>query len=284
MLMRNCAVWLSVIGFCACTSTAWAAPKKKSKKSKHDKTEQAAEPAPVEPEKVEDVDSLMNQSTKKKAKAAPAAAAQPEPEPEAEVGEPDAWERPPAEEEKPKKRRSTGVAAAPVEKSGDDRHWNVGIFAGYGAALGGSLTALNPYSLGFGLQADYELDSHLVLGVGGEYFIGGSDTAPNSQGVSESRYANYILAHANVGYNFWFGTHMFLRPSLWVGAAIAIVPPRIPHLSGSEIGFMLAPGISYHYLLGDNGWYVGGDLRFVIPFGQYSNQAFTILAMFGRRF
>lgn len=285
MQMRNCALWLSVIGvfaFVSTADTAWAAPKKKHKKAKA-VAAASADPEPVEEEKVKDVDDLMNDTTKKKPVSKAAAAPEPEPEREAEVAEPDAWERPPLEKEKPKRRKA--VAVIEEEKKGDDRAWNLGIFAGYGFQLGGTLTSLNAYSLGFGIQLDYELENHLVLGLGGEYFIGGNDdTRLNSQGLPETDYANYILGHVNVGYNFWFGTKVFLRPSVWVGTAMAIRPKRAPTLDGLEVDFMLAPGASFHYLMGENGWYLGADARFVLPFGTYSNQALSILVTAGKRF
>jgi len=83
-----------------------------------------------------------------------------------------------------------------------------------------------------------------------------------------STYARYILGHALVGYNFWFGTNMVLRPSLWVGVAIALKPEDMTG-STTETGMLLAPGLSFHYLFGNNGWYLGADVRF--------NQAAAVL-------
>jgi hypothetical protein len=191
-------------------------------------------------------------------------------------------ERPPAEEEKPKQRV---VQATPESPKGDGRNINIGIFAGYGFDLGGALTALNPYGFGFGLQGDYELKSHIVVGIGGEFFIGGSDAmARTMSGAVVPADARYVLGHALAGYNFWFGTNMIIRPSLWVGTAIALYHP--PSITGatSSVAFMLAPGVSFHYLFNPNGWYFGVDARFVVPLGADTQSGFPILLTLGKRF
>src|SRR5262245_18260073 len=76
---------------------ALAAPKKK-------KAEPAAETPAPEPAKEKNVDDLMQESgTTKSASSGAAAGGGEKPKAEEEpVGEPDAWERPPADEEKPK--------------------------------------------------------------------------------------------------------------------------------------------------------------------------------------
>ena len=229
----------------------------------------------------------MDDSTKKKAAPKPAAA-EPEAksEPEPEVGEPDAWERPPVEDEKPKRKK---LSAAPEEKKGDGRNINVGILAGYGLSLGGGFGTVNPYQLGGGIEGDYELENHLVLGVGGEFFYGGDNPdARNTNGapVFPTPYARYILAHAQVGYNVWLSSDLILRPSVWVGVAIGLQQPFADGMGRNVWGFLLAPGLSLHYLLGDKGWYLGGDVRFSIPLAQ-DNSARTglpILVTFGKRF
>jgi hypothetical protein len=288
MQMRSCAKWfcLSVVGVFALTGSASAAPKKKHK----DKTEKAAPVADVEPEPVKeakpkDVDALMDDSTKKKPAKPKAAEPEEKAEPEAaDVGEPDAWERPPLEAEKPKKKKHVDK---PEEKKGDGNNMNIGIVAGYGFATGSGFGGqLNPYGFGGGLQGDYELDNHLVLGVGGEFFVGESGFLNRAGGLGrDSAYARYVLAHALVGYNFWFGTKLILRPSIWVGAAIGLQPPDSS--GGRNVwGILLAPGLSFHYLLGDNGWYLGADVRFSIPMAQAnsSRTGLPILVTFGKRF
>jgi hypothetical protein len=287
MQMRSWAVWLSVVGMFVCTSTAWAAPKsKKSKKAKAASSEEAASVKPVEPatpRDPQDVDSLMEDSVKAKSKKKAAAVENDAPEAKEEVGEPDAWERPPADEPKPKKRKA--IEAPPEEPKGDGRNMNIGLLAGYALSLGSGLTPLNPYGFGFGLQGDYELENHLVLGVGGEFFIGESDPNTNDTfGNTQAASARYILGHALVGYNVWFGTKMILRPSLWVGTGIALVPASNAILDGVAVNFLLAPGLSFHYLLGDNGWYFGADVRFTVVFGRNKKNGMPLLLTFGKRF
>jgi len=292
MQIRSCAVWfcLSVVGVFALSDSAYAAPKKK-----RDKTAKAAAAAEVEPEpikdaKPKDVDELMDDSTKKKpASTKPAAAEESEAksEPEADVGEPDAWERPPVEDEKPKKKRT--VEGKPEEKKGDGRNINVGILAGYGFSLGSGFGTVNPYQLGGGIQGDYELENHFVIGVGGEFFYGGDNPeARNTNGapVFPTPYARYILAHVQVGYNIWFGTNLILRPSVWVGVAIGLQQPDAAGLGRNVWGGLLAPGLTLHYLLGNDGWYVGGDVRFTVPLAEANSArtGFPILATFGKRF
>ena len=102
--------------------------------------------------------------------------------------------------------------------------------------------------------------------------------------MTGSTYARYVLAHAMVGYNFWFGRDLLLRPSLWVGTSIALLPVTPAHLSGTIVSFMLAPGLSLHYVLGEAGWYAGVDVRFVVPLGDDTKSGLPILLTFGKRF
>lgn len=289
--MRSCAVWLTVMGLLVVTaSTAEAAPKKKRHKAD---TAAAAdsgdtEAAPVEPAKPKSVDDMMDDSTKPSAAPKRAQASEPEePAPSASesAGEPDAWERPPADEPKPKK---THAEVAAVHY-GDGRNINIGLLAGYGISIGSGFSSLNPYGFGVGLQGDYELENHLVLGIGGEFFIGSSDsTAANAigsaAGVAEGTYARYILGHALVGYNIWFSNNLYLRPSIWVGAAIGLVPVSMKFLSGTVFDLMLAPGLTLHYLMGSNGWYIGGDIRVVAALGHDGMTGLPILVTLGKRF
>jgi hypothetical protein len=286
--MRSCAVWLTVMGLLVATaSTVEAAPRKKRHKAGAAAANSGeVEAAPVEPEKPKSVDDMMDDSTKPSAAPARAQASEPE-EPAASAdsaGEPDAWERPPADEPKPKK---TSAEAAEVHY-GDGRNINIGLLAGYGVSLGSGFSSLNPYGFGVGLQGDYELESHWVLGVGGEFFIGSSAETANAigtaAGVAESTYARYILAHALVGYNIWFSNTLYLRPSIWVGAAIGLVPVTMKFLNGSVFNIMLAPGLTLHYLMGTNGWYIGGDVRISAPLGHDGMTGMPILATLGKRF
>ena len=150
-------------------------------------------------------------------------------------------------------------------------------------------SSLNPYGFGVGLQGDYELESHWVFGLGGEFFIGNSDAnasnAPGSAaGTVIGTYARYILAHGLVGYNIWLSDTLCLRPSLWVGLAIGLVPATTAHLNGTVMSFLLAPGLTLHYLMGTNGWYIGGDIHISAPLGHDGMTGMPILATLGKRF
>lgn len=292
MQMRSCAVWfcLSFVGVFALTDSALAAPRKK--KAKTEEAAAAVEPEPVKESGPKNVDDLMEDSTKKKAKSKPAAEpeATSEPEASADVGEPDAWERPPAEAEKPKRKK---VSEKPEEKKGDGRNKNIGILAGYGFSLGTGFGTVNPYQLGGGIQGDYELDNHFVIGVGGEFFYGGDNAdARDTNGALVSAttgqvpYARYILAHAQIGYNVWFGTNLILRPSIWVGAAIGLQNPDSAGRGRNVWGLLLAPGLTLHYLLGTDGWYVGADVRFSVPLAEANSArtGFPVMLTFGKRF
>jgi len=296
MQMRSWAVWcLTVIGLCALANPAWAAPKKK-KKAKADETAEPAdvkEPAAAVSDDPKDIDALMDDSTKNKpAPVKKQAVAEPGSDPDKPLYNDDsnsasAWERPPAEQEKPKKKKKSDGEAVASARKGDGNNMNIGILAGYGLSLGSGLTSLNPYGLGVGLQGDYELENHLVIGVGGEYFLGERDpNATNNNGVREEDYANYILGHALVGYNFWISDNLIFRPSLWAGVAIAILPASAAHQNGMAITALLAPGLTLHYLLGPSGWYLGGDIHISIPVGQANSTktGMPVLLTFGKRF
>jgi hypothetical protein len=75
-----------------------------------------------------------------------------------------------------------------------------------------------------------------------------------------------------------------LRPSIWVGAAIGLVPVTMKFLNGSVFNIMLAPGLTLHYLMGTNGWYIGGDVRISAPLGHDGMTGMPILATLGKRF
>jgi hypothetical protein len=295
MQMRSCAVWcVSLIGLCLVANPVWAAPKKK-KKHKADDTaepaqvEEAAAPVSDEPK---DIDSLMDDSTKKKSAAPVKKQEIAEPDPDKPLYNDDsstasAWERPPAEAEKPKKKKKSEIVEEAAHK-GDGNNMNIGISAGYGIGMSGGLTSLNPYGLGVGLTADYEISSHWVFGIGGEFFLGSSDpNAGNNLGTPKEDYARYILTHLHAGYNIWLTDTLYLRPSIWMGVAIGMVPGTAAlHSNGLSITALVSPGLTLHYLLGPKGWYVGADIRYSWPWGQDNSIETGILTMlnFGKRF
>jgi hypothetical protein len=294
MQMRSWAVWcFTVIGLCALANPAWAAPKKK-KRAKAAETAEPAdvkEPAAAVSDEPKDIDSLMDDSTKNKpAPVKKQAVAEPDPDKPLyndDSNTASAWERPPAEAEKPKKKKKNEQGEVVSAPKGDGNNMNIGILAGYGLSLGSGLTSLNPYGLGVGLVGEYEMENHLVLGIGGEYFLGERDpNATNNNGVRIPANANYILGHVNVGYNFWLSDNLILRGTIWAGVAIGFVTKTPPHLTGMVITALLGPGVSLHYLLGPAGWYLGGDLRLSIPVGQANSTktGLPVMFTFGKRF
>lgn len=298
MQMRSWAVWcFTVIGLCALANPAWAAPKKK----KRAKAAETAEPvdvkepaAAVSDDDPKDIDSLMDDAKSRPAPVKKQAAADPsgEADPDKPLYNDDsntasAWERPPAEAEKPKKKKKNEQGEVVSAPKGDGNNMNIGVLAGYGLSLGSGLTSLNPYGLGVALHGEYELENHLVLGVGGAYFLGERDpNATNNNGVREEDFANYILGHVSVGYSIWISDNLIFRPSIWAGVAIAILPPSAAHQSGMAITALLAPGASLHYILGPAGWYLGGDIHVSIPVGQANSTktGMPVLLTFGKRF
>jgi hypothetical protein len=270
----------------AAPSSAWAAPKKKKPKAA------AAAPAEEPPASSEgqSVDEMMENSGKGKSvrqqraddESAASAAQAP-----ANVGEPDAWERPPVEEEKPKRSK---LLNAPEVKKGDGRHWDIAILLGWGFQTTKAYAA-DPYGFGGGLRILYELDSHITFGLGGEYFIGNSVTGTNSPGSSVSTQqitsrAQYTLIHAEFGYNLWFSDNrVLLRPSIWAGAGIGYQSkPLATGTSGIDTSFLLGPGLVFNYMLGSDSWYLGAEIRVCLQIGSIGPTGVPLLAQLGKRF
>lgn len=209
------------------------------------------------------VDDLMEQSAKPKK----AEEAEPEEaEPEEEIPEPDAWERPPVEEEKAPVKVEAPVAE-PIK--GDGRQIEVGLLLGYGFSMDDEF-AVDPYGLGFGLRFGYEFDFKLFVGGGFEYFLGSSETLARAQGAIDmgeiEASANYMFAHLEAGYDLWFSDVIF-RPSVWLGMGFATIDPDPETNSSNTISdFFFAPGASVLYVT--DGFFIGGDLRFFMVTGD----------------
>lgn len=271
MRTRSCAVgvavWLVSLGVMLAANPAWAAPKKKKK---------AAEPAAAEaaPAAAEDksVDQLMqDSSTKKKGDTKPAepgSESMADAQADEDVGEPDAWERPPVEEEKPK-----AAAAAKVEEPyGDGNRWELVLGLGYGLKMNDAdWSTIDPYTFGASLRGGYELDSRWYLGAGFIYYLGSIDEKYVAMGAAQdaaptTKKENYMHAYLEGGYDFWF-SDLVLRPSLWLGMSFAFVDPHF-QLNGLKtvISFMFAPGIGLFHVW--DGWMIGGDVRYMAVTGD----------------
>ncbi len=243
----------------AMANTALAAPKKK-------KAAAAAEPAPApEPEQEKSVDDMMGESRPaKKSASSSSAASESSSVPDEDVPEPDAWERPPMEEEKPKPK----AVEKTEEPYGDGRRIEIGLAPAFGFDTGKAdwNTTLNPYFFGLGLRGGYELDMKLFLGAGFVYHLGESAklvaNTPGAMtaGVRDAR-QNYMLAFVEVGYDIWAGD-LIIRPSMWLGMGFAIVDPYLTTNGVKTVSdFMFAPGLNLIYVM--DGIYIGGDARYV---------------------
>jgi hypothetical protein len=160
------------------------------------------------------------------------------------------------------------------------------LLAGWGTQTS-KYFSVDPYGFGFALRGAYELESHWVLGVGFEYFIGNSNTAPSTAGVSAAGLvntrANYLLANAEIGYNLWFSRVIF-RPSAWVGASIGTEnPPMLSGTSGVATTFSVSPGMTLQYITGNTGWFVGADARINFILGHDGNSGLMFHGMLGKR-
>ena len=270
---RACSKLVMLLLMLSVASPALAAGKKK-KPAPADKAETSEEAAPAEGDK--STDELMGEATKAKPKAKAGAAGDAEAAPAAEgaaaegdvaaqeaPAEPDSWERPPEEAEKPKKE----VAAQVEEKKGDGRPWMAGLIVGYGIKTDsntGSLGA-DPYGLTAGLQGGYTLDFNLYVGVFFQYYLGSSQSGSQARvntGTSETT-ASAMQFGAEAGYDFWI-SDVILRPSLQLGASFAFTDRS--GVTRSMGDFIAGPGLGL--IVPIDGWYIGGEVRAVLPFAN----------------
>jgi hypothetical protein len=248
----------------AMASTALAAPKKKKAAA----AAPAAEPAAAEPAKDKSVDDLMQESGPPKktgSSSSSSASSESSSADDEPVGEPDAWERPPKDEEKPKPK----AVEKPAEPSGDGRRIEIGLAPAFGFSTGKAdwNTTLDPYFFGLGIRGGYELDNKIFLGAGFVYHLGQSDTlTANTPGAQTAAvveaHQNYMLAYLEGGYDIWTG-NLIIRPSMWLGMGFAIVDPYLTSGGVHTVSdFMFAPGLNLLYSM--DGIYLGGDARYVI--------------------
>ena len=73
--------------------------------------------------------------------------------------------------------------------------------------------------------------------------------------------------------------------SVWAGVASARQdPPLASGTSGVYTAFMLAPGLDWNYLLGQNGWFLGVDVHILLILNSEGNSGLPLFAQFGKRF
>jgi hypothetical protein len=159
--------------------------------------------------------------------------------------------------------------------SGSGAHFNLGILGGYGFQDG--------YNIGFGARAGFSFE-FLYVGALAMVHTGESgDVVAAAQSVNVK--TDVIYYAAEVGLNL--GT---IRPSLLLGAADFDVEAN---QTLSETKFMLGPGVTLFFPLGQN-FYIGGDARAIIvgkdDFGDvegindiesnYDNPTGTVFALY----
>lgn len=207
-----------------------------------------------------------------KAEAAGATAA------DSEMPDPNVWEKPPEEKEKPKPLDTP----APVVEKGDDRPWSVGLAAGWALKLDRATGNLgtDPYGLGAGVRGGYEFDFKLYLGVYFMWYLGSSNSG-STQRVNNSvreTHANYWQFGIDVGYDWWIAD-IIIRPSMEIGYGIAVTDATGRTTSVAD--FMIGPGLTVIYPW-DN-VFIGGELRANVVTGN-GVAGLLIAAQFGFRF
>jgi len=191
--------------------------------------------------------------------------------------EPDEWERPPAEEEKPPQ-----VAVKQQPKVvGDGKHFSIAAVVGWGFLTDRKVDRFgaDPYRLELGVRGGYSFDSQLYLGAFYSYYIGQTREGKSAQtGLMTTSSAYYMQFGAEVGYDWWVGP-VVMRPSMQVGAALGFTTKlNSPSPIGSA---MFGPGLTIFKPM--DTFFLGGDLRGVIVPGDGSS-AFTVSVNGGLRF
>lgn len=265
---RACSKLVMLLLMLSVASPALAAKKKKAAAA--DKAETAEEAAPSDEKEGKSTDDLMGDATKPSA-AKPSAAAEGDAPADAELAtqeapaEPDSWERPPEEAEKPKKE----VSAPVDEDAGDGRPWMAGLVVGYGLKTDSNTGSLrgssDPYGLTAGLRGGYTLDFNLYVGVFFAYYLGGSDSGTQARvntGVTSSA-ASSLQFGAEAGYDFWL-SDVILRPSLQLGGQFAFTDVDGDKRTTGD--FIAGPGLGLFVPI--DGWFIGGEVRPVLPFAN----------------
>jgi hypothetical protein len=198
---------------------------------------------------------------------------------QAEMPDPNVWEKPPEEKEKPK---PIDTPAPVVEEKGDNRPWSAGLAAGWGAKTDratGDFGA-DPYTLAAGVRGGYAFDFNLYIGVWFNWYLGSSITGSGARiNLGEkTTYANYWQFGVDVGYDWWVAD-IIIRPSMELGEAIAVTDATGQTKAVAD--FMFGPGLTVVYPW-DN-LFLGGELRGNIVTGD-GVSALLIAAQFGMRF
>jgi hypothetical protein len=197
-------------------------------------------------------------------------------EPKAEA-EPDLWERPPADVEKPP------PPPRKVEKKvvGDGRPISMALVLGYGFLTDRKVDRFgaDPYGLALGVRGGYSFDFQLYAGVFYSYYLGSTRSGLTSRtALSVTSTANYMQFGVEAGYDIWAGS-VIVRPSLQIGAALGFTTK--PNTQSPLGSVLFAPGMTV-----DKTWgifFLGGEMRLNIVPGD-GNSALILALNPGLRF
>jgi hypothetical protein len=264
MPLRLCSIAISLLVALVAATPAFA--QKKSDNAEPDSAAQS------------ETGKASHSSTSKKKHGKAKASAQPTAAPSSEEAfvEPDDWERPPADQEKPPPVR---VKQEP-KTIGDGKHISLALVVGWGFLTDRKVDRFgaDPYRLALGVRGGYSFDSMLYLGVFYMYYIGETREGYTARtGLMTASTAYYMQFGGEVGYDWWVGP-VVVRPSLQVGAALGFTTKLN---SPSPIGsVMFGPGLSVFKPIGT--FFLGGDLRGNIVPGD-GNSALTVALNAGLR-
>jgi hypothetical protein len=172
---------------------------------------------------------------------------------------------------------------------------SVAALLGIGVTFDNTVSGINPLGFGFGLRGDYRFAQGFALGARLIYFVGGSSELPTG----------------NVELNTWLaaleGSWVFnlepilIQPGLLLGIATRATRglPASTDTGGqgavagtqnhTAVGMYVAPGVNVVVPLGLASqdldmFFVGGDLRFDLVFGDSVSANLQVLAQVGLNF
>jgi hypothetical protein len=172
---------------------------------------------------------------------------------------------------------------------------SVAALLGIGVTFDNTVSGINPLGFGFGLRGDYRFAQGFALGARLLYFVGGSSELPTG----------------NVELHTWLaaleGSWVFnlepilIQPGLLLGIATRATRglPAFTDAGGqgsvagtqnhTAVGMYVAPGVNVVVPLGLasqdlDRFFVGGDLRFDLVFGDSVSANLQVLAQVGLNF
>jgi hypothetical protein len=185
-------------------------------------------------------------------------------------------ERPPGEEDESDDSVAEGAPAEPVDDP--SKGFRIGALLGYGLAL----EDLNPWGMGFGLQAGYDTGI-FVIGARFVYYVGATEEIPQINAFgdltgTETVTINVWELSVDAGFDVALSQAVTLRPGLGIGFASS------GRGSSSELVAAVSPGAALLFAASDS-FYVGLDARFQLVTSQpESVKALIFLATAGLRF